>query len=257
MDGSVTLKRQRGYAGGAGTANAAGAPVQKATRGTARAAPRVDLYSAVHKGLRTFMSETLAAVGRMDADDPVEVADALAQVRSLLVLCREHLGIENRHIHAAMEARSPGASGETAADHVDHERAFASLESDAQALERAAPERRAAAALHLYRQLAVFVGENFLHMQTEEIDNTSILWQTHTDDELAGIHRAIVTSIPPAVMAVFLRWMVPSMTPAERGKMLGGMRQGMPGAAFEGVLAVVKPHLTGRDWEKLSLALAA
>jgi hypothetical protein len=255
MNALVTLRRQRGYAGGAETAIAEGAQVQVPAK--APAAPRVDLYTAVHKGLRTLMGETLVAVGRIDVADPAEVADVLARVRGLLDLCREHLEIENRHIHAALEARSPGASGETAADHVGHARAFASLESDVQALERAAPERRAAAALHLYRQLAVFVGENFLHMQIEETDNTAILWQTHTDEELAGIHRAIVTSIPPAKMAVFLRWMVPSMTPAERAKMLGGMRLGMPAAAFEGVLAVVKPHLTGRDWEKLSLALAA
>jgi hypothetical protein len=251
MDQTVTLKRQRGYAGGAEAANTDKAATK------VPAAPRLDLYSAVHKGLRTFMSETLAAVGRMDAGDPAEVADALVQVRGLLVLCRTHLALENRFIHAAMEARSAGSSGETAADHAGHERAFASLESDAQALERATPERRAAAALQLYRQLAVFVGENFLHMHTEEIDNTAILWQTHTDDELAALHRAIVASIPPAEMAEFLRWMVSSLTPAERAKMLGGMRQSMPAAAFEGVLAVVKPHLTGRDWEKLSLALAA
>jgi len=261
MDGSVTVKRQCGHAGGAGTGIADRASVKMPTEAPTKApapapaAPRVDLYSAVHKGLRTLMSETLVAVGRMDVDDPAEVAEALAQVRGLLVLCREHLEIENRHIHAAMEARSPGASGETAADHVGHERAFVSLESDVQALARAAPARRAAAALHLYRQLAVFVGENFLHMQAEEIDNTAILWQTHTDEELAGIHRAIVTLIPAAVMAAFLRWMVPSLTPAERAKMLGGMRQGMPAAAFEGVLAAVKPHLTGRDWEKLVRAL--
>lgn len=220
-------------------------------------APRPDPYTAVHKGLRTFMSETLAAVGRMDVDDPAEVADVLAQVRGLLWVCRDHLGHENRHLHAAMEARSPGASRATAADHVDHERAFAVLEADVQALEHASGPRRAAAALHLYRQLAVFVGENFAHMHTEETDNTALLWQTHTDAELVAIHQRIVSSIPPATMAVYLRWMVPAMSPAERAGMLGSMRGGMPAEAFAGVLATVRPHLRERDWDKLARALAA
>ncbi|MCG6875936.1 MAG: hypothetical protein LJE97_12680, partial [Betaproteobacteria bacterium] len=131
---------------------------------TAPPAPRPDPYTAVHKGLRTLMGETLAAVGRMDVDDYAEVAEVLAQVRGLLFMCRDHLGHENRHLHTAMEARSPGSARTTVADHADHERAFVALEADVQALEGAVAARRAAAALHLYRQLAVFVGENFLHM---------------------------------------------------------------------------------------------
>ncbi|MCC6609452.1 MAG: hypothetical protein IT515_07230 [Burkholderiales bacterium] len=251
MDGSVTSTRLRAHHRAAAPANADAAAVK------AQAVPRPDLYGPVHKGLRTFMCETLVAVGRMDADDPAEVAGVLAQVRGLLVLCRVHLEVENRHVHPAMEARSPGSASETAGDHVEHERAFASLESDTQALERVAPERRAAAALHLYRQLAVFTGENFLHMRTEEIDNAALLWQTHTDDELVALQHAIMTDISPADTAVLLRWMVPSLAPIERARLLGGLRQSMPATVFEGMLASLKPHLAGRDWAKLSLALAA
>ncbi|MCL4800274.1 MAG: hypothetical protein KJ025_11860 [Burkholderiales bacterium] len=225
--------------------------------GAAAPAPRPDLYTAVHKGLRTFMSETLAAVGRMDVADPAELAGALEQVRGLLSACRHHLELENRHIHSAMEARSPNAAGATAADHVDHERAFAALEANVQALERAGPAHRAAAALHLYRRLAVFVGENFLHMHVEETENTALLWQTHTDAELVAIHQAIVASIPSADMAVFLRWMVPALGAVERAAMLGNMRRGLPSEAFAAVLATVRPHLREHEWEKLARALAA
>jgi len=230
---------------------------ERARNDGASPGPRPDPYTAVHKGLRTFMSETLAAVGRMDAGDRTEVAEVLAQVRLLLWACRDHLGHEDRHLHAAMETRSAGSSRATAADHVDHERAFAALEADVQALERADPARCAAAALHLYRRLAVFVGENFLHMHTEETENTALLWQTHTDAELVEMHQRIVKSIAPADMAVYLRWMVPAMSPAERAGLLGNMRRGMPAEAFAGVLATVRPHLREREWDKLSRALAA
>jgi hypothetical protein len=230
---------------------------QPANSAPAPAAPRPELYTAVHKGLRAFMSETLAAVGRMDADDRAEVAEVLVMVRLLLWTCRDHLALENRHLHPAMEARSPGSSRTTATDHVDHERAFAALKSDVQALEQALPARRAAAALHLYRQLAVFVAENFLHMHTEETENTALLWQTHTDAELVDLHQRIVKSIPPTDMAVYLRWMVPAMSPSERAAMLGNMRQGMPAETFAGVIATVRPHLREREWDKLSRALAA
>ena len=40
----------------------------------ALAAPRLDLYQGIHKAMRAFMADTLLAVGRMDADDALELA---------------------------------------------------------------------------------------------------------------------------------------------------------------------------------------
>lgn len=219
------------------------------------AAPRPELYTPVHKGLRAAMSDALLAVGRLDCDDPNEVAEVLARVRGLLALCREHLEQEERAIHTAMEARCPGSASQTASDHRDHLLSFISLEAAVQVVEQALAAERAGAALRLYRELAVFVGENFLHMHVEETENTSILWQTHSDADLAGIHQSIVSAIPPQQMAAFLRWMVPYQSPAERAAMLGAMQRSAPAQVFEGVLATVRPHLSQRDWGKLAAAL--
>ena len=52
---------------------------------------RFDIYLHVHKGLRAFMVDVLTNVGRINAADPIEVAAAVAQVRSLLEICRAHL----------------------------------------------------------------------------------------------------------------------------------------------------------------------
>jgi len=216
---------------------------------------RLDLYTPVHKGLRAAMCDTLLAVGRLDCDDPREVSDVLARARGLLSLCRDHLEHEEREIHAAMEARCPGSAAQTAGDHRDHLMSFVSLEADIQAVEQAAGGARARAAVRLYRQLALFVGENFAHMHTEETENTAILWQTHADAELAGVHRSIVSAIPPERMAVYMRWMVPYQNPAERAAMLGALRLTAPAAVFEGVLAGVRPHLDRGDWVKLATAL--
>jgi hypothetical protein len=216
---------------------------------------RFELYTSVHKGLRAAMSDALLAVGRMDCDAADEVAEVLARVRTLLSLCRDHLEHEERQIHPAMESRCPGAAAQTAAEHRDHLLAFVALEADVQGVERAVAGERAGATLRLYRRLAVFVAENFQHMHTEEVENTAILWQTHSDAELAGIHQAIVTSIPPERMAVYIRWMVPFLNPAERAALLGAMQANAPAPAFERVLGIVRPHLDARDWRKLAVAL--
>ena len=213
---------------------------------------RVDLYGAIHKALRLFMTDTLVRVGSIDTDDAAETASALAQLDSLLVVCRQHLAKENKFVHPAIEACNPGASERVAAEHDDHLDAIAALHADAAAL-RALPT--APAAQRLYRHLASFVADNFVHMNVEESQHNAALWAAYGDGELLEIHHRILASIDPAEMATVLRWMVPAMSPAERAAMLGQMQQQMPPEAMRGVLAIVRPHLDAAAWDKLARAL--
>jgi len=228
---------------------------QKTESGEIAPTGRFDIYAGVHKGLRRFMSDTLIAVGRMDVHDADELAATLAQARGLLEFCLEHLHAESQFLHPAMEARRPGAAGTTAREHDEHLRAIERLEFDVRGVERAPPDARAGAALRLYRRLAVFVAENLEHMSVEETLNNAVLWATHTDEELVEIQQAIIASVSPAMMAAFLRWAVPAMTPAERAGLFTGMQSGAPRAVFERMLATAKPHLSERDWTKLAAAL--
>jgi len=221
--------------------------------GTAR---RHDIYLFIHKGLRNFMGEVLTSVGRVDAEDEDETAAVLAQVRGLLDVCRAHLDKENEFVHPAMEARRPGSCARTAREHAAHEHAFGEIETDVRAVETASGGMRAAAAANLYRRLAVFVAENYDHMEAEERDNNAVLWATHTDAELVAIEQAIVASIAPGQKAIMLRWMAPSLTPCERARLFTGLKRGVPDEVFTGMLTLVKPHLGDRDWSKLMAALS-
>lgn len=213
---------------------------------------RFDLYVLIHKALRLFMHDTLTRLGRMDTADAPEVKAVLDQVQALLDGCRAHLAKENSYLHAAIEARRPGASVQIAAEHVEHLEAIAGLEAEA-ATVRALPTP--AAALRMYRHLALFVGENLAHMHQEETEHNAALWAAYSDAELLEVHERILASIPPLEMASVLRWMVPALSPAERAEMLGAMMAGMPPDAFAGVLDIVRPHLDDTAWAKLARAL--
>jgi hypothetical protein len=219
------------------------------------ATPRHDMYAGVHKGLRAFMGDTLAVVGRMDPADEHDVAAALGQARSLLAICASHLEHENRFVHAAMEARRPGSSARTGEDHVGHEEAIDELTAEIGAVERATGPARATAAHRLYLRLATFVAENLVHMHVEETENNAVLWACYTDAELQAIEGALVASIPPPEMGAVLRWMIPAMSHAARVGMLSGMRQNAPAEVFDGVLALTRAHVSARDWAKLADAL--
>jgi hypothetical protein len=56
-------------------------------------------------------------------------------------------------------------------------------------------------------------------------------------------------------MAIALRWMIPHSNAPERAALLGGMRASAPRSVFDGVMALIRPHLSGRDLAKLNAAI--
>jgi hypothetical protein len=218
-------------------------------------APRHDLYATIHKGLRAFMCDTLVRMGRLDADDPHALAEALEALAALLALCESHLAHENTHVHPAMEAALAGSSADAAEHHEEHLHAIAMLRRNAALLPELEGAARRKAALGLYRLLALFVGENLIHMQHEEVDHNDCLWRTHDDAELRAIEGRIVAGLAPEEMALCMRWMVPALTPSERLALLGPLAQMLPPAQFEALMGIIRPHLPAPDLARLELAL--
>jgi hypothetical protein len=218
---------------------------------------RYNMYGFIHKALRAFMTDTLLRLGRMDLTDAGEVDATLRQARDLLGFCRVHLDDENRFVHPALEACEPGSAARIAGEHVHHEEDITLLLEQVDALEQLrADDAAGEAANHLYRWFALFVGENFQHMDYEEREHNAVLWAHYSDAELLAIEGALVASLPPQANALGLRWMLPAINHAERMTLLGGIRAHAPAAAFDGALALARSQLDEHDWRKLSAALA-
>jgi hypothetical protein len=215
------------------------------------ALPRVDLYLGIHKALRALMADTLMALGRTDAGDPLDLAQNTQRVLQLLDFLRSHLRHENHFIHPALEARAPGASGQIAHEHEEHEAEILALANATTAVLNADAAARAAGVLALYRRLALFIAHNFEHMHVEETAHNAVLWARYTDAELVNLHNALIASIPPEEMMFTIRWIVPFMNPQERAVMLADMKAHAPAPAFASALDLVRPHLSEREWEKL------
>jgi hemerythrin-like domain-containing protein len=213
---------------------------------------RYDMYLAIHKGLRAFMADVLTTIGRIDPSDATDVADGIMQVRTLLELCRGHLFAENQFLHAAMEARRRGSACITANEHVQQEEIMEQIEGNVRAIERSSSAGRQVNLLELYRALALFVADNFQHMEVEERDNNETLWSLYTDDELHGIHQELLESIEPRKMPVYLRWILPYVTHGERVAILKEMQAAMPEPVFKQLLSVIRPHFGDKDRRKLN-----
>ena len=217
-------------------------------------APRFDLYTGIHKAMRSFMAETLVRLGRIDVADAADRDQALDQLEQLLGFCADHLRHENTFVHTAIEARHPAGSAKVAEEHVEHGESIAALREEAAAL-RSAPEHAAGAlALRLYRHLALFVAENLQHMHSEETAHNALLWQHYGDGELAELHGRLLASLSPRDKELAARWMLPASTPAERAAMIAGVKAEVPPEALVGLLAMLRPHLDAAGWAKLAAA---
>ena len=223
---------------------------QQAAR--ASGAPRLDLYAPIHKALRSFMSDTLGRLGRMDATDADELQDTLQQFEALMALCASHVQHEDQFMHPAIEARQPAGSARIAHEHDEHLQSIAELRDEAAALRTAPGEARATLALRLYRHLALFVAANFQHMHIEETAHNAALWAHYSDAELMQLHGRLMAAIDPREHLLVARWMLPALTPAERSAVVGGMKADAPPEAFLGLMAQVRPHLSRQTWTHLA-----
>jgi len=219
--------------------------------------PRFDTYAAIHKALRQAMAHTLHALGALDPNDDQDRSAALEGVDALLALMRSHLQHENDFVHTAIEARLPGGSARTAADHLQHLEAIGDLEDESRALRSAPPAQRPLRAQRLYRHLAVFIGENLVHIQLEETEGNATLWALYSDAELIALHDRLVAVIPPAEMAVVARWMGAALSVPELALVFDDMRSKAPPPAFEALLGIARAQLCERRQAQLALALGA
>jgi hypothetical protein len=220
----------------------------------ANGAPRLDLYTPIHKALRSFMSDTLLRVGRIDVTDAGDLQHTLATCDELLALCESHVHHENDFVHPAIEARRPSGSSRIAHEHEEHLQSIGELRDEVAALRNAAPDARPALALRLYRHLALFVATNFQHMHIEETVHNAALWAHYSDAELLQLHSRLMASIDPREHLQVARWMLPALTPGERAAVVAGMQTEAPPEAFIGLLAHVRPHLDGKAWAELTQA---
>jgi hypothetical protein len=202
-----------------------------------------------------MMAEALVALGRVDVNEPAEVAQAAGTLRALLAACSSHVEHEEAFLHPALEARRPGAARLTAADHRHHVEQIEALADAVDGFEQAVAGERAARAHALYLRLSEFIADNLQHMLVEERDNNAALQAVYSDAELIEIHDRLVASIPPQELAATLRWMLTSLSAPERAGLLGTMALAMPREAFDGVLTLARQCLGARDWLKLMMAL--
>lgn len=141
------------------------------------------LWGLAHKSLRAEAAGVLAALGSVDADEPGAWPPVQAQVAGLLQRLQAHHRLEADLLHAALEARAPGASGASGAAHAELHEELALLLELCAAVDRRLGADRAAAATALYRALALLTARCWRQFEHEESEDAGRLAPLIDDDE--------------------------------------------------------------------------
>ena len=214
----------------------------------------LDLYRDIHKGIR---AELFALVGTAGSTDPADAggrAALAAHVADVRQVLDDHAMHEDTAIQHHVEAHLPDVAEVVARDHVDFEHRAERL--DALAAEAAGPagdHRRLLHLLHL--DLALFTSSYLAHQDLEERVIMPRLEAAIGFEAVLAANQQIIESIPPAMMARSLAFMLPAMNVDDRTELLGGMRAGAPAEVFDGVWSLVGSVLGSSDTAALAARL--
>jgi hypothetical protein len=206
-----------------------------------------DLYRDIHKGIRAELFGVTGEAGSLDPADRTGRAALAEHVRSVVDVLVDHAAHEDGAVQPVLEEQLPVLAGLVESDHHALEDRMVTLREMADGAVDAPDSLQRAHVHHVYLELASFSAAYLRHQDMEERVILPALESAVGPDEVLTIHRAIVSSIPPAQMAQSLAFMLPAMNVDDRTELLGGVRAGAPAAVFDGVWSLVGSVLRPAD----------
>lgn len=213
----------------------------------------VDLYREIHKGLRLALFDLTERAGALDGTDPIGVDSFARLFADIDMMLDTHHGHEDgERLGALIELNAAEAAATVGEAHDASAHRLAELRSMVADLSRGVDNSAA-----VYDAIVSFSTHYLDHMRVEESVVMPALQQAVPADELMAITMEIRTSVPPPDMCVFLRYMLPAMTPDERTATLGGMKAGAPSEIFELFWSVAEANLPESDLAIVAERIAA
>lgn len=218
---------------------------------------RIQIFDPPHKALRLAFGELLTLAGKADFSNPSEVAALQKLMHEVFSLVWSHSHSEDDVVFAELDKFIAQASQHDRAEHIRLHKELDELEAKVQGiLEKVkAGQSEHIAGRALYTDLCNLHTEMLIHMMEEELDTQPIIWQYFSDDEIRDFEHRILSTMSPEKSHLWMRYILPSATHADRVGMLSGIKANAPDFVFNGKMELAKEVLSGAEFEALEEAL--
>ncbi|MGI0055607.1 MAG: hemerythrin domain-containing protein [Thermoplasmata archaeon] len=200
------------------------------------AAARGDLFTTIHKGLRSMIYSLSGRLQTHDFGD-VEATRALitdlesdfAIARSagcIVCVLNSHAAEEETVIFPPASRLGNGLVPQLVEEHHALTRRELALAEEAHALlSMGAAEERVTAGMRLNRNANELFGAYLTHMNREETELVPLMQQHFTDEQMGTMRSAIIGKMPPDRLFVLLSWMLPSLNVSELSNLTRLLRE--------------------------------
>jgi hypothetical protein len=218
---------------------------------------RHNLYTAVHKAIRHELCNLLSALGSSNGADDAwnEIPPRLERLGRVL---NRHAHHEEAIIHPSLERDAPALAAELAVDHAALDREFLEAMRELHAVnERPVGPSRQEQLADGYLCLASFAGRYLAHMAREEYEVMPALWRSLSDAQLRDLHIAVMSTMQPEDVSLFLALTFPAINHDERVELLSGFRPSLPPEMFQGIMVLAKSVLSPLAFSATCTAIGA
>ena len=148
---------------------------------------RVDLFSLIHKAVRTLLFELSIEAGRVDLTSTAAIDDLAGRIDRVLQFLDEHARIEETYVVPALRNLDELLAEELAVEHRALEVVQIEVERSIVALEQADLAARVSAGANLLRVINHLVSVQLVHMNREETEIMATLSAGLKDPDLGAL----------------------------------------------------------------------
>ncbi|MDB5207617.1 MAG: hypothetical protein JWR72_2692 [Flavisolibacter sp.] len=217
---------------------------------------RYNVFFPVHKGLRAMLFEASLQLQQTTFTNTEEAAAAIESIKTVIAVFESHAQKEDSYVLPAIAAYEPSVVAAFEQEHIEDHQLAESLDrwltAFGYAVDPAVKQSFGEEVIKAFVQFSVF---NLTHMAKEEEVINKILWRYYTDAELHGITQNIMSTIQPAEMALFSKWMVRGMNNNEISGWLKGIKASAPKPVCGAMLSLVESELSTHRWSVVQESL--
>jgi len=218
---------------------------------------QIDLYSDIHKGQRRRFFNIATQAGTLDYTDPKAINKLYDELSSFRKHMRVHAHVEEAFIHTVLSQRVPGGARQLEEEHRIMRQEFDDIITHLDGI-RAKPvdfEKRGELGLEFYRAWSRFMAFYFTHINREEEEIMPALWKLCTVEELAEMHRLMITNQTQEELLEDFKMILPNVNLDERVEILGQVQVTMSTEVYERLVKVAERILEPNDWANLKIKL--